>query len=80
MNHVLKNSSCINITQNTIQQIPLEQTPKYIAECKTFEEYRKNNAPLTGLASLIAPGPRDWLKRGETWDDLCKEIQNHYYN
>jgi hypothetical protein len=68
----------MNHTITIRQPIPIQKTPRYIASCKVIEEYR-NNQKLTGLCQLIAPGPRDWLKNGETWDDLHRETYNYYY-
>lgn len=55
--------------------IPITKTPKYIAESIAFQ----NNQSSTGLAQLVAYGPRDWLKPHESWEDLLKERYNYYY-
>lgn len=64
---------------NKYSPISISKTPRYIAECKLIEENKNININITGVAQLIAAGPRDWLKQGESWDDLHRETYNYYY-
>ncbi len=57
----------------------VKTTKRYIEDIKLSIEARKNPKYKTGILSLVAHGPRDWKKRGETDEEYYNELYNYYF-